>query len=612
MCGIVGFSCDTPKSEKVLKEMASRIIHRGPDDEGYYLDGDVAMGFRRLSIIDLGSGHQPMKNEDGSVVITFNGEIYNYRELRQELIEKGHVFKTKSDTETVVHAYEEYGSAMLARLRGMFAFVIYDKKKGKLFGARDIFGIKPFYYYRKGDCFMYASEIKAFLPHPRFEKELYLERLPDYLCFEYIPTAETMFKNVFKLPGGHYFEYENNILTIKEYNRISFNIDDSKPIEYWKDRIGGVFVDSCEAHMIADVEVGCFLSSGVDSSLVTNEMAKRGKVKAFSVGYEEEKYSELRHAKELAEKISVENYQNKISAADFFGVAGTVQYHMDEPLPNPSAVPLYFLAQNAAKHVKVVLSGEGADELFGGYIYYQECLDFERYQKLVPQSMRRAFAKLARRLPKFHGRRFLIRGQHSIETRYIRNNYVYTSEDRDGILANPIPAKPPEYYTKPVFDRVKGEDEITKMQLADIYTWLLYDILQKADKMSMASSLELRVPFLDKEMLKIAMQIPSKFRVGKHATKLALREYAAEQLPEKTANMIKLGFPVPLHDWLSQDLYYNMVKEVFLSDTAAEFFNRDAIIKLLDDHRDGRAANMKRIWSVYSFLLWYDEFFVKR
>ena len=307
--------------------------------------------------------------------------------------------------------------------------------------------------------------------------------------------------------------------------------------------------------------------------------------------------------------IGVENISNKVSADEFFGMAGKIQYYMDEPLPNPSEIPLFFLAQNAAKYVKVVLSGEGADELFGGYPMYLEGGHFARYAR-IPRTLRRAAATLAKRLPDFKGKRFVIRGALEPYQRFMRANYVFTRDERNRYLKKPIPAKDPVAFAKPHFDRAAHLDEPTRLQYVDMQTWMLYDILQKADRMSMANSLELRVPFLDRKMLELAATLPTRYRVDGNVTKVALRGAALRQLPERTANKKKLGFPVPLNDWLRQDTYYNMVRTAFTGDIAARFFDRRAILKLLDDHREGAAHNMKKIWSIYTFILWYEQFFV--
>lgn len=613
MCGFVGFLNDTPDTEKneaVVRAMAARITHRGPDQEDYYVDDKVSLGFRRLSIIDLAGGSQPITNEDGTKVLVFNGEIYNFQPLREELLEKGHVFKTKTDSEVLLHGYEEWGKDLLLKLRGMFAFVIWDKAENRLFGARDIFGIKPFFYYMHEGNFLFASEIKAFLDNPLFKKELNEERLPEYLCFEYIPNTETLFKHVYKMEPGAYFTWQGGHFETARYYTPEYDIDNEKTLSEWETLIDETFRDSTAAHGIADVEVGCFLSSGVDSSYVVHEMAKRNRVRTFSVGYAEEKYSELSAAEAFAKTEGVQNFTKKITAEEYFDATPAVQYYMDEPLPNPSAISLYFLAKLASEQVKVVLSGEGADELFGGYHYYREPLDFEKYMRL-PLSLRRALAGLASKMPPFHGKRFLMRGQFPIEKRYIRNNYVYRHAEVNKVLAHPVDAPDPSEFTKPYFDEVKTEDDITKMQYADIRTWLVQDILVKADRMSMANSLELRVPFLDREMLRLALQIPSEYRVNRETTKVALRGAAAKQLPEKTAHMRKTGFLTPLNDWLRRDEFYARVKEKFESDTAKRFFNTDFILKLLDDHKAGTAHNMKKIWSIYCFLLWYEAYFIQ-
>lgn len=615
MCGWVGYvhtGDDLPGQRARVEQMADLIAHRGPDDDSYYVDDGIALGFRRLSIIDLAGGRQPISNEDDTKVLVFNGEIYNYRELRADLIERGHTFKTKSDSEVILHGYEEFGPGICKRLRGMFAFLIWDAAKKELFGARDIFGIKPVYYYQAGDEFMVGSEIKSFLAHPGFEKQVNVARLPEYLSFEYIPDRQTMFTNVNKLLGGEYFTYAEGQLTITRYFDYEFDPDDSKSMDEWVDAIAEVFSASVLAHKISDVEVGCFLSSGVDSSYATSELAKIQAVKTFSVGYEEEKYSELPYAQRFSKVIGVENISNTISAADFFGAAGRIQYHLDEPLPNPSAVPLYFLAQNAAKHVKVVLSGEGADEMFGGYNAYTEPLEYAGYQAVVPAGVRRRIAALVGKLPGFKGKRFLQRAAVPIEERFLRHDYNFTVAEREAILARPIPAHPPQYYTRPYFDRIEGHDDVTKMQYVDYHTWMLHDILLKADKMSMAASLELRVPFLDREVMKVALRIPTKYRVQKHSTKAAMRKAALRDIPTEVANKPKLGFPVPLNDWLRQEPYSSQVRAAFTSEAASRFFDTAAIVKLLDDHIRGEAANMKKIWSVYCFLLWYDEYFVQR
>lgn len=613
MCGFAGYihNYGTFDKEEVIHKMADRIKHRGPDDAHYYIDDGIALGFRRLSIIDLEGGRQPILNEDGSLVLLFNGEIYNYQELREELIKAGHVFTTKTDSETILHGYEEYGKKILDRLRGMFAFIIWNKNTKELFGARDIFGIKPFYYYKKGKEFMFGSEIKSFLSHPNFEKELDEDMIPLYLSYEYSPDERTIFKNVFKLPGAHCFTYKNGELKVERYYKIEYKIEDDKSLEYWEDAITKEFTESVSMHQIADVEVGCFLSSGVDSSYVVKEISKgTKKVKTFSVGYEEEKYSELPYAQDFSNVIGVPNIANKVSADEFFDAVPEIQYYMDEPLPNPSEIPLYFLAKNARRYVKVVLSGEGADELFGGYPMHLAGGHFDHYSHKVPRPVRKVLGTVAKHCPNFKGKNFLVRGAMEPYQRFMRANYVFQSAERQKFLKRPIASKVPEEYSKRYFDEVSNLDEPTQLQYVDMHTWMIYDILLKADRMSMANSLELRVPFLDKKMLELSTRIPSRYRAANETTKIALRGAAIKQLPERTANKKKLGFPVPLNDWLREDKYYNKVKAAFQSDIAEKFFVTSELMKLLDDHKSGKALNMQKIWSFYTFILWYEQFFV--
>lgn len=613
MCGFAGYihNYGTFDKEEVIHKMADRIKHRGPDDAHYYIDDGIALGFRRLSIIDLEGGRQPILNEDGSLVLLFNGEIYNYQELREELIKAGHVFTTKTDSETILHGYEEYGKKILDRLRGMFAFIIWNKNTKELFGARDIFGIKPFYYYKKGKEFMFGSEIKSFLSHPNFEKELDEDMIPLYLSYEYSPDERTIFKNVFKLPGAHCFTYKNGELKVERYYKIEYKIEDDKSLEYWEDAITKEFTESVSMHQIADVEVGCFLSSGVDSSYVVKEISKgTKKVKTFSVGYEEEKYSELPYAQDFSNVIGVPNIANMVSADEFFDAVPEIQYYMDEPLPNPSEIPLYFLAKNARRYVKVVLSGEGADELFGGYPMYLAGGHFDHYSHKVPRPVRKVLGTVAKHCPNFKGKNFLVRGAMEPYQRFMRANYVFQSAERQKFLKRPIASKVPEEYSKRYFNEVSNLDEPTQLQYVDMHTWMIYDILLKADRMSMANSLELRVPFLDKKMLELSTRIPSRYRAANETTKIALRGAAIKQLPERTANKKKLGFPVPLNDWLREDKYYNKVKAAFQSDIAEKFFVTSELMKLLDDHKSGKALNMQKIWSFYTFILWYEQFFV--
>ena len=606
MCGFVGFTGDP--DEGVLHSMTTAIAHRGPDDADYYWAPGISLGFRRLSIIDLEGGRQPILNEDESKALVFNGEIYNYWDIRQKLIEAGHKFRTEADSEVILHGYEEYGPKILDRVRGMFAFAIWDREKGELFGARDFFGIKPLYYAEMGGVFMFGSEIKSFLHHPAFKKELNRRALENYLSFQYSPGPETFFENVYKLPPAHYFTYRDGKMETVRYWLPEFHAEEDKSLDYWVDEIEKVFDDSVRAHKVSDVEVGSFLSSGVDSSYVA---CSANVDKTFTVGFDNgEKYNETSYAKELSELIPVKNISKVITPEEFWGNFPKIQYHMDEPLADPSAVALYFVCNTASKYVKVVLSGEGADEMFGGYNVYKEPLAVGKYQRCLPRFVRKGIASMARKLPDFHGKNFLIRGSQTVEERYIGNSYVFHEGEREQYLKKDYGAKPPQFYTKPFYDQVPEQDDVTKMQYMDIHVWMVQEILLKADKMSMAHSLELRVPFLDKEIFRVASAIPQKYKVSKENTKLALRKAAGRYFNAESANRRKLAFPLPLPEWLREERYYQMVKGYFTNESAARFFNTDQLVKLLDDHRAGKPLLSAKIWAVFSFLLWYEQYFV--
>ncbi len=617
MCGFVGFTNCIDDSNKALENMMNRIIHRGPDSGGSYIDGDIALGFRRLSIIDLEQGDQPILNEDSSKILLFNGEIYNFRSIREKLVEAGHIFKTKTDSEVLLHGYEEYGKNLLNMLRGMFAFVIWDKNTKELFGARDFFGIKPLYYSLSGKSFLFGSEIKSFLPHPHFKKELNTAALENYLTFQYSPQTECFFKNVYKLPAAHCFTYKNGELNIERYWEIKFEADEKPDLESWVNKISDTFHDSVEAHKIADVEVGSFLSSGVDSSYVA---AVADVDKTFTVGFgKDEKYNEIGWAKEFSKAIGKENTSKVISPEEYWSSLEKIQYHMDEPLADPAAVALYFVCNIASQKLKVVLSGEGADEIFGGYNVYSEP-DGTFYDKL-PKGLKRGIGNIAGKLPAHRGVNFFIRKGKELEERFIGNAYMFTPEERKQLLKIKTDAPDPTVITKPFYDKVKNKDEVTKMQYLDLHLWMTGDILLKADKMSMANSLELRVPFLDKEVMAVAEKIPRKYRVThkettdehtKYITKYAMRLAAKKDTPPQTAKTAakkKLGFPVPIRVWLREDKYYNIVKDKFTGTAARKFFNCDILMKLLDDHKNGKCDNSRKIWTLFIFLVWYGVYF---
>ena len=602
MCGIVGFIDKSKDKKKIIKDMADLIIHRGPDSDGYYVDDNIALGFRRLSIIDLGTGSQPIFNEEKDKVIIFNGEIYNYQIIKEDLLAKGHKFTTKTDTEVILHGYEEYGEKILNKLRGMFSFVIYDIKTKELFGARDFFGIKPFYYYIDDDVFMFGSEIKSFLGNPNFKKEFNKEMLPLYLSFQYSALENSFFKNVYKLKPGCYFKYKDGKFKLEKYYNLELEPYEDRSFDDFKDGIRDLLNDSVKAHKVSDVEVGSFLSSGVDSSLIATISSVD---KTFTVGWDNNNYSEIDYAKDLSKKIKVKNISKKISKSEYFEKFPMIQYYMDEPLADPSAIALYFVAEIASKHVKVCLSGEGADEIFGGYNIYQEPFTVSWYYK-IPFPIRKFIGVLATPFRNHSGFNFLIRRGKKIEDRYIGNAFIFDTYEIDKVL-NYKSNKKYTDLTKPYYKHCKNYDDVMKMQYIDFNFWLVGDILLKADKMSMANSLEVRVPYLDRVLVDYARHLPTKYKVNEKVTKYAFREVAKEVLDKKVANKKKLGFPVPIRVWLREEDTYNLVKNTFLE--GSEFFNTKYLIKLLDDHKNEKRDNSRKIWTIYTFLVWYKQYF---
>lgn len=609
MCGFVGFTGMTNDREHDLSRMMDRIVHRGPDMGGMYFDRDVALGFRRLSILDLSeAGAQPMKSEDGNVVVVFNGEIYNFQSLRAELEAQGHTFHCGADTEVLVHGYEEWGDDLVYRLRGMYAFVIWDKQRRRLMGARDIFGIKPFYYYPIADGGMiFGSEIKSFLDHPKFVKEVNPDALLPYLTLQYSATEETFFKGVYKLPAAHYFTLEDGKMTVKRYWDCTFR-EQRTDFETCAEKLDGVVHESVAAHRIADVEVGAFLSGGVDSSYIAACLMPDD---TFSVGFEQHKFNETNYAAELSEKLGITNIRKLITADECFDAFSDIQYHMDEPQSNPSSVPLWFLAKLAREHVTVVLSGEGADELFAGYEWYGDTPAMEKFKK-TPLGVRRAAASVAKHMPYFKGKNFLLKCSERPEDYFLGQALVFPEAEAAAVVKPKYSHGPhPHEMAAKYYARVKDADEVTKKQYLDMNMWLPGDILLKADKMCMAHSLELRVPFLDKEVMAFAGTVPTDYRIQGTHTKVVFRHAANKSLPDEWANRPKKGFPVPIRFWLREQKYYDIVKGYFTAPYASEFFDTDALMKLLDDHFHEKANNQRKIWTVFTFLVWYERFFVK-
>lgn len=602
MCGIAGFISPARADAAALAPMLARIAHRGPDGQGTFVEGPAALGHCRLAIIDLQGGAQPLYSEDKNFVVVFNGEIYNYRELTAELTALGHTFATRTDTEVLLHGWEQWGRELLPRLRGMFAFALWDRRAQVLFCARDMFGIKPLYYCRCADgTLLFASEIKAFLDHPSFEKQLNTAQLPLYLSCQYSPGRDTFFAGVQKLLPGHFLEFSEGIVRTTRWVQPAFLPGDTPPAP---DELEAVLRQSAEAHKIADVEVAGFLSGGVDSAYLT---ALARPARTYTISYAEPKYDESFPARALARNLGLRNRVRCISPGEFWDAVPAVQYHMDEPMADAAAVALYFLNREAARDVKVVLSGEGADELFGGYNIYRDPFTARWYNRLPPW-LRGGLGAAASLLPPGPGVNFLVRRGLSLEERYFGPTALLTEREKRRLLPGYEGDGDPVCLTESNWDMTEDQDPVTRMQQVDLQLWLAGDILLKADKMSMAHSLELRVPYLDKEVFALAAALPAAAKANARMTKIALRQAAARTLPPSAAARKKLGFPVPVRDWLRQEPYTSRVRAVFSRPAAGEFFNVRLLHTMLNHHLHGGDC-WRQIWCVYSFLIWYEQFF---
>lgn len=636
MCGICGFTGADQGDKPILQDMCDIMAHRGPDGQGQYLDDGIALGHRRLSLIDLEGGMQPMVRADsgfeagvsspaasptsndggtyarGDYALVFNGEIYNYQDLRDELIELGYRFATNSDTEVLLVSYLAWGKGLFEHVRGMFAFALWDARKKELFCARDFFGIKPFYYANADGRFVFASEIKAILEFPGVEREVNPAALEQYLSFQYSVLPETFFKGIFKLAPGHCMTVKaDGQLETERYWKIDYAIDESVTADEARDRIHAAVQDSVHYHMVADVEVASFLSSGVDSNYLTASLHDQGSnIKTFTVGFETadgDKYNEISYAKEASDYLGVANFSHVITEDEFWGSLETVQWHMDEPSADPAAVALYFVDREAAKQVKAVLSGEGSDEFFGGYTIYQTPLE-NRKLAWCPRPVLKVGAAILGALG-IRGANYLRRASTPIEDQFIGNAFMFTAEERARLLVQQPSGITPQDIATPYYRDVSHLDDVTRMQYIDMNLWLVGDILLKTDKMSMAHSLESRVPFLDKEVWGVARTLPTERRVSLDTTKMSLRNAAGKLLPQRFIEKRKLGFPVPTRVWLKQDAYYGRVKDAFESDTAKRYFDTACLVELLDVHREGKADNSRKIWTVYMFLVWHKVYF---
>ena len=616
MCGIAGIIGENIENkESLITGMVDRIAHRGPDDDGFYTDDKVGLGMRRLSIIDLKSGQQPIESKDCSSLIFFNGEIYNYKSLKTELENKGYEFKTNSDTETILHLYEEEGEKMLARLRGMFAFCIYDKTESSLFIARDYFGIKPLYYFKKdGKIMAFASEIKSILLHPEYKREVNDEAVFNYLSFQYNPLKETMFKDIYKLQPGSFLKINLKSGESREEKYWSFEFAQDAKLDEEKSgqELLELLEDSVRHHMVSDVSVGSFLSGGVDSSIIATLMKKisdsngnTGNNSTFTVGFQN--LSEGNEARVTSDNLRTDHKEIVVSPEEYFEALPKIVWHFDEPVADPSAVGLYFLAREARKKVKVVLSGEGADELFGGYNIYLEPLSLSRFwMRFIPKFLINfIFKPIANLKFDFKGKNYLKRYFSKLEEWYIGNASIF-KKGEIGKLWKGVQYE--KFDLTDCYKKVANLSDSTKMQFIDINTWLVGDILAKADKMTMAHSLELRVPFLDIKIAEFASKLPDRMKFGRGITKYLLRQSVKGIVPEATRNRKKLGFPIPLRSWLTAErkgLYDKIISNSYIRKN----MNVALIEKLIKEHTEGGNDNSRKIYLLLLLAIWHETFF---
>ncbi|WP_077620022.1 asparagine synthase (glutamine-hydrolyzing) [Bacillus sinesaloumensis] len=610
MCGFFGFLPNKDieiNDYSLMKEATNIIHHRGPDDNGFFENENVFFGFRRLSIIDIEGGHQPLSYLDNRYWIIFNGEIYNYLELREDLVRKGHEFNTSSDTEVIIAAYHEFKEDVVNHLRGMYSFLIWDSLEEVLFGARDHFGIKPLYYAHTSLGTFFGSEKKSidYVLKDIQSLEINKVALHHYMTYQYPPEPYTMHEGVNKLLPGHYFKLKRSgNMEVEQYFTPKF---ESKEIDFedLKNQVLETLRKSVQIHMRSDVPVGSFLSGGIDSSIIV-ALAKEvnPNIKTFTVGFEREGFSEIDLAKETAEYIGVENIHKVITAQEFLEELPKIVWHLDEPVADPAAIPLYFVSKEAKKHVTVVLSGEGSDELFGGYNIYREPLDLQKFTSL-PKPIQSGLKRIGKIIPEgVKGKSYLERASQTIEERYVGNAKIFLEVEKQSLLKNYDDTLTYDIYTKPFYDEVENYDDPTKMQYIDMHTWLRGDILVKADRMTMANSLELRVPFLDKEVFALASKIKTEYKLTESTTKYILRQAAKEIIPDGAMNRRKLGFPVPIRHWMA-DEWFNWINTLLEEEKENPFVNTNYVIGLLKEHKEGRIDHSRKIWTVVIFLLWY-------
>ena len=626
MCGLLGMLAATGNVDKyvdALERSLPCMRHRGPDAAGTWHDGDAAFGFNRLSIIDLEHSHQPLRwgpeDQPDRYAMTFNGEIYNYVELREELKGLGYTFHTEGDGEPIVVGYHHWGKDVVNHLRGMFGIVIWDTHTKTMFAARDQFGIKPLYYATTEAGTVFASEMKCILEMAdEIGLELNLDRraIEHYVDLQYVPEPESLHANIRRVESGCTVTLRPGEDVVAErYFKPRFPVQQVKQGEEQQlfNRIAEALEDSVAKHMRADVTVGSFLSGGIDSTAIAT-LAKRHNpdLLTFTTGFEREGYSEVDVAAESAEAIGVEHIVKIVSPEEYAESIPKIMWYLDNPVADPSLVPLYFVAQEARKQVKVVLSGEGADELFGGYTIYKEPLSLAPFEK-IPSPLRRGLGKLSQVLPEgMKGKSLLNRGSMTMEERYYGNARSFNFEQMQRVIPWAKHEWDHREVTAPIYAQSEDFDPVARMQHLDLFTWMRGDILVKADKINMANSLELRVPFLDKEVFKVAESIPYDLKISHGTTKYALRKAMEQIVPAHVLHRKKLGFPVPMRHWLAGDELYGWAQDTINESQTEDIFNKKEVLEMLKEHRDGVSDHSRRLWTVLSFMIWHGIFVEKR
>ena len=610
MCGLVAL---IKQKQITVNDLAfsyqalQKMKHRGPDDQDLYYKDHLILGFNRLSIIDLKQGVQPFHRDDYNCHLVFNGEIYNYQELRNQLEKLGFSFDTQCEAEVILCLYHLLGKEFITQLRGMFSLVLYDERTEELIAVRDRFGIKPLYYYVEDDVLFLTSELKPFKQSTIPEASLDFIALQHYFTFQYIPEPLTCLKDVKVLEPGTYLTYQRNKgIEIKAYNTIQL-IPHHQISSLHKHQLETVIKESVRGHLQSDVEVGCFLSGGVDSTIITacaNQY--HPKIKAFTIGFHEAGYSEIEAARETADFLNIPLYSRFITAQEFIEATKTVIDYLDSPVADPSVTAIYLVAQEARKQVKVILSGEGADELFGGYRIYREPKSLEVFNYLSPNT-KRSLLTLSHLIPTgVKGKSFIERGCIPLKDRYVGNAFVFNEREKQQLLNFYDQNFTFKDITAPLFEQIQDLDPVSQMQMIDLHTWLRGDILVKSDRLSMAHALELRVPFLDQKVFQLAKQLTTNEKIGQNQTKVFLREAFKEMIPPHVYEANKKGYPVPLKTWLKNELY-DEAKRLILSPQCEHLINQKSALRYLDQHATGKHNHARKIWALMTFVMWYES-----